>query len=39
MNNKDYLKKILSANIHISDKNKLDESLDAMFDGGSGVTS
>ena len=39
MDNKDYLKKILSANIHISDKNKLDESLDAMLDGGSGVTS
>jgi hypothetical protein len=39
MDNKDYLKKILSANIHISDKNKLDESLDAMFDGGNGVTS
>ena len=34
MDNKAYLKKILSANIHISDKNKLDESLDAMFDGG-----
>jgi hypothetical protein len=32
MDNKAYLKKILSANIHISDKNKLDESLDAMFD-------
>lgn len=31
MNNKDYLKKILSANIHIDDKEKLDESLNELL--------
>lgn len=31
MNNKDYLKKILSANIHVEDKEKLDESLNELL--------
>lgn len=39
MDNKDYLKKILSAGIHIADKNKLDESLEEILNGDSGVTS
>lgn len=35
MDNKAYLKKILSAGIHVADKNKLDESLEEMLNGGS----